>query len=568
VTIDWYEYTSGGGLQFLRWYEVQPDLTIGTVEVVFRDNGQIDTPDAPVINVTTSVLNSATSVTVNWAEPPSGPEVTGYEFWMDDVHRADTLPTVLTKTYTSVPNDGLVHKFQVAAQGAGGFRGAFSGALLLQWTGTPVQPPPAPTSLTRSNLQPTSVQLSWTQPAVPVGDPAVASFNVRYGSGTLLRGGIPAAQTTTTVTGLTEQTTYTGVFVESVNTTGQVSAPSNTLTFTTPQSTGSGFGVPVMGMNFRDQADEPRQFDDYKAWRVYNNSTSDTQTIISRGGPTVIVAVTDPGTDCQSNSPAVCASGVLAYLTWLYEGTGSSTRQNVEAHICLGNEIDAGNYTQNVLDAHAQVRTVIWQLSGGVRRFPKASLWCDMTQNNIRTNGSGVTFKPIAKHLDGFACSMYNPGRSVNNNGPTWNAYSTYCDAVFTCLADWRASGGVGGASLVGQLDSFATWECGNPIDQATSAGDATASTNFSIRPRYFAGGRDSAGTTWVGFLNYVYNKCTAAGVSMREQCYWNHQSASDKPNPLVHDATGVPSGSRVNSGIDLETAWHNWTPGSTLPQG
>ena len=113
-------------------------------------------------------------------------------------------------------------------------------------------------------------------------------------------------------------------------------------------------------------------------------------------------------------------------------------------------------------------------------------------------------------------------------------------------------------------------------------SGEPTDLTNFSIRPRYLAGGIDSTGKDWAGFLQYVLDKLDAINCIMREQLYWNQQSAEDKPNQLWHDqqsrawdarALPAPCTSQNSFGStranpDSETAWFNWTPGARLPNG
>lgn len=574
-----YELLSGARLSPLDGpFEILGDgATLGPA-AQNRDNGPPLTPDSPTI-LPSSAMTTSTHATLGWIQPFGGDPVRGFELFLDSVYVTRVAASATSYAFTSVPNDSLPHVFSVDAVGS--YATSARASITLQWNATPVNPPSPPTGLAYSNVTTTGASLAWTETAVASGAPAIASHNVRYANGVLLKAGIAAAGRTTNLTGLTEQTSYNGVYVTRVDVDGRESNASNTVTFTTQGSGGSTVATPVAGMNFRDTAFNARQYSDYRAWRLYNASQADSQSAISDGGPQTILGITDDSFD-YSKSPGTAAqvgTAVQQYLVWLYEGTGSASRQNVEAHIGNGNEIDRDLSTgADVPQAYKDQMSAIWDvvtqtLPGGQRRFPKASTWVDMTQNNIRTGGSGPRFKSIARYLHGMACSMYPPGRDISKNQPdtpVFNPYSQYCDPVFAALLDWRTSGGVGGTSLTSQLTMFATWEFGIPVDHAELTGsvpngDAKASTDFTVRPRYVAGGRDASGNNWVGFLQYVYNKCAAMGVDPREQCYWNMQSNVNIPDLLRSDAPAYTGGAKRNTGVSTETAWHDWTPGSRL---
>lgn len=568
-----YEIQSGGVNKPVDGpYEIQSDGS--RVLLQNRDTGPPEAPEAPTI-LASSAMTSSTSATLNWAAPVSGPEVKGYEVLRDGAFRARLAATARTYTDSSVPGDSLPHVFGVRSVGA--LSTSVAAQITLQWAGNPQNPPSPPQNFNYSaaTLQPTQVDVSWTEQAVGVGQPAIALHRVRYASGVLLKDSVPAAARTTTLTGLTQRTSYNGVYVTRVDVDGRESNPSNTVTFTTPSASGGVDHDPVMGIPFNNKYDQGRtQFTQWAAVRTY--SVTESIGDFNKGGIVRVIGATfgpqDPSGASRTGG-AQAATVLENALEDFYYGTGSAQRQNCEIHFATDNETDRGAApTSAYFNTVSLCRDVVWRRVGGVRRYPKASMWIDLTQNNIRTNGSGPLFKPAARYLDGFACSMYPPGRDLSKQSPLFNPYSDYCDDVFATLADWRATGGVGGSSLASQLDQFATWEIGIPIDHANNPagpsgvgvtpgpteGEPTAQTDITIRPRYFAGGRDRSGNNWVGFLQYTYNKLDAMGVRMREQLYWNQQSNPDIPNEFIHDA------GKTNP--DTEHAWRAWVPGSRLP--
>jgi hypothetical protein len=245
-----YEVSSGGGLIPLDGpFEVLADgVTLGP-PLQWRDNGPLPVPGPPSLHTTGAAtdptdLTSRTVAELNWDAPVGGPAVTGYEVFRDDV----LVTGALTEEDLTYTNSGLptatperTFVFEVRAVGVYG-PGPFSNAVVLQWSGTPTQPPSPPYNLTFSNLLPTSVSLSWAEDAVAGGALAIAGHRVYYAPSVLLKGGpgdliLPNVRTTS-VTGLTEDTTYTGVYVTRYDTDGNESGGSNTRTFSTPSTGG------------------------------------------------------------------------------------------------------------------------------------------------------------------------------------------------------------------------------------------------------------------------------------------------------------------------------------------
>lgn len=524
-----------------------------------RDNGQIEVPEAPVIDTTTSVMTADDTAELHWTPNLNGPAANGWEVWRDGVFLDDMLPTILTYTDSTVPVDGLTHQFQIRAQGSIGV-GPFATIPLL-WGGTPTPKPAAPTSFRYSNLQSTSVTLAWNMASTT----GIDEYRIRYGSGTLLRQGIAGDTLATSLTGLTSGTTYSGVYAVSVDSAGVESLPSNTVSFTTPGVTVVQHDI-VMGVPTNDEYDA-LFFQQWDGIRVYNLAELEPDYILA--SPRVVgLTGNTPGFPTGGSATATLLRNALEDF-YYPNGVQSTARQNVEIHFATDNETDR-SYTTGSLPTNYVNTVALCSAVTRDTRYPNASMWVDMTQHQIDINGAGPRFKVIAQYLDGFACSMYPPGRRVTNTklqngdtlGPFYNPYSDYCDYVFAALADWRQSGGPGGTSLAGQLDQFSTWEFGIPIDNALSTGEprttGTDPSDLSVRPRYVAGGRDGYGNNWTGFLQYVYNKCDQMGVRMRLQLYWNQQSDADIPNRLIHDR-------QPRANPDTEHAWRNWTPGSRL---
>lgn len=529
------------------------------------DPTEVHTPDAPSL---TASLPTRTTSSLVWTapQPNGGPPITAYhvERATDagafvEVAGSPVGPTVLTFGESGLAVSAAPEKiftYRVRAQNADGL-GAYSNAVILQWNSNVSGVPVAPTLLDRSNLTTAQVDLTW---AIVV-DSTVDKTGVFEGlaSTTPIIDNLDPTATSYHWTGLVPGARHSNVNVRRHNSFGW-SPASNAITFTVPTVAvvhDPAMGVPnndEFGRLFYTQWDAVRTYD-------FSNAIADFNLM----NPRVIgLTTTNAGFVSGGASSATALRNFLEQF--YYTSAGFAGRQNCEIHFAMDNETDRGYTTGSLpasyINTQALCYDVVHTITGGTRRYPKASMWVDMTQRQIRANGAGPRFKPIAQYLDGMASSMYPPGRS--QDPVIFTPYATYCDDVFTTLADWRATGGPGGTSLANQLTMFATWEWGIPIDHAlkgTGNGQATALTNYTIRPRYATGGVDSTNHDWKGFLQYTLDALDAMGVSMREQIYWNQQSDPDMPNYLWRDAQPLAN-------PDTEHAWHNWTPGTRLAHG
>jgi hypothetical protein len=235
----------------MPWYEVDsdgfPTIPVTPFEVVdnngtlglsvnallWKDNGVAVAPDPPTI-LSSSNMPTATTAVLNFTAP-TGAVIRGYEVFRDGVFVTRISKTAVTYTFTGVPNDSQPHVFSIRTVGQRQ-TSAFAN-ITLQFASTPVSPPSAPANLTVSNVTTTGASLSWTEQAVAPGDPAIASHNVRYAGGILLKSGIQAAARSTNLTNLTENTPYNGVYATRLDVDGRESNPSNTRSFTTLSST-------------------------------------------------------------------------------------------------------------------------------------------------------------------------------------------------------------------------------------------------------------------------------------------------------------------------------------------
>lgn len=564
----WFKHTGGGSLTPIT-LGGRYNANAGTLDPI--SSVQVSavhealTPLAPAI--TAATLNTRTQATIGWTAPDNTgrPPITGYNVYRQDDGGTTVLAgSVSASTFTlvnsSLPTNTpeIIFKYTVRAVNGDG-EGDVSNAVLLQWNGTPTpQPPTAPTGLTFTLLSPTSVRLNWAESF----DPSVTKHGIFKGN-TLTVDDLSPSAVMYTWTGLATGVAQANVNVRRWNSQGW-SPASNSVTFT-PTAGGVAHNI-SMGVS---SSDEPHKYTQWDAVRVYDFGEANAD--FTSFAPKVL-ALTDKNT---GETGSAYADATQAFLTSFY---ANPAHANVECHIAIGNEQDnKAGYTSGAtvpagyVTAYQLLREVIWQTSGGNRVFPKASVWVDMTANQIRTGGSGPRFKAIAQYLDGMAASCYPAGRTIGPSNPLIeyfdqrNTYTYYMDPILDVLADWRATGGPGGTSLADQLTGFACWEIGIPIHHSLDGKDlanyvrtGTDATDITQRPRYFGGGVDAQGQNHLGFLQYVYNKLDAMGCPMREMIYWDQQSNAQIPNPFRAD-TGKTS-------PDTADAWHAWTPGSRLP--
>jgi hypothetical protein len=561
-----------------RVYERQSDNSLLQLNVLGEYNGQdangdpiltpvnisnVDEAALPLTPLTplalAGTMSSRTVASLSWTAPNNSgrPPITEYRIFRSDDGAAedyiDTVsPTTLTFSDNPVPvnTPEIVFRYTVRAVNVDGV-GDASNVVTLQYSGVPAQGPTAPTGLGYSQLTSTSVRLAWSE----TFDSTITKHGLFKGN-TLVIDNLDANAIGYLWTGLTSGVQQVNVNIRRYNTAFGWSPASNSVTFT--PITGTVAHDIVMGCS--PESVSHNTYSQWDAVRGYRLSSAKSQ--VASFGCRILALTDDP--NCPMDGQASSATILENFLEDFYYGSGASARQNVELHWANSNENSrdflSGTLPAAVLNTYALMYAVVHKQTSGVRRYPKASMWVNMTNYTIIHNGTGPRMRAIAPYLDGFSCSMYPRGSLTKGGGsqhPLWSAYAQDIDPVIATLVDWR--------TLNPALNQFASWEIGMPIDNWQTAtgsthGTPTAQTNLSIRPRYFCGGKDSAGTNWAGYMNYLYTACDTNGIIMREQLWWDNitgATATDTPYPFYHDK-GLTT-------PDTEHAWRNWTPGSTL---
>lgn len=295
-----------------------------------------------------------------------------------------------------------------------------------------------------------------------------------------------------------------------------------------------------------------------------------------------------------TDDPALPATGGAANATVLrnaliafYEGSGSAARRAIEYHFAGRNEIfneyQTGDLPPAVVDTFRRYRDVIYETVPtaarlnrtkrgavrvrnvgrrvvrkaalalpGDRRWPNASLWLNGTTWTV-TNGTAASrWKPVAVYIDGVCMSEYPPRREAP---PDFPPYSEYFDAVLAMMIDWR--------NTYPNVKMYAIWETGIPIHRSFPNGSPNngGTTNWTRRPRYFCGGRDSGGINHEGVYNYAWRRFAVEnGFIYKANDYWNEQSNPEIPNPFKHDRYGVAQNVTQDDLISAHFAWNPYT--------
>lgn len=575
--------------------------------------------DRPLAGTISGSLTTATNadLVVAYTDPGDRAPVHTWHWYRDGVEHGTTAEPDRTFSDTTVPNDSNAHLFFVRGESDDGL-GDPSNLISLTFGGTTVVAPTALTGFARHNLTQAQVDLSWAVPPPP--DTRVDKLGLfRQGQAPGVNAPLvdnldPTALAFTLVfstigLGPGDRLTQLGV-ARHISTAGAPnngwSPISNVITFNIPVA--AVVHDPVMGATVNDEWTTAKsgRYPAMAGCRTYSRSTAISDLNLTNAR---VLGVTPDGNGSEGSArPSSTmaaqshAAGLLADLEGFYyfsDGTPRSGNRNpvtgTEYAYATDNETDRGANPNALYFTCIQLcRDAIWTLNpGGGRRYPRARMGIDLTQNNIRNNGSGPMYKPAARYLDFVASSMYPPGRQGHTAEGTatdnivWSSYAQYIDGVIAMVQDWMLTGGATGGPS--PITSFATWEFGIPIDHPYRdsnsdgfSGEPTDLTNFTIRPRYLAGGIDSTGKDWTGFLQYLHDGLDGIGCIMREQLYWSQQSNPEIPNPFWHDQTGrawdarpYPSPYQNQNGFgstranpDSETAWFGWIPGSRLARG
>jgi PQQ-dependent dehydrogenase (s-GDH family) len=192
----------------------------------------ITTPDTQAPTAPSSLSASSitqTSLTLTWSASSDNVGVSGYDIYQDNVKINSALITTTSfnisglTTYTS-------YAFYVQARDAAG---NFTNSAVLNVTTLPppdTEAPSAPTDLASSNLNQSSVTLSWTAASDNV---SVTGYDVYQNNSKI--NSSPVTATTYNVTGLVALTSYS-YYVIARDAAGNLSLPSNTVSILTPDT--------------------------------------------------------------------------------------------------------------------------------------------------------------------------------------------------------------------------------------------------------------------------------------------------------------------------------------------
>jgi glucose/arabinose dehydrogenase len=241
-------------------------------------------PTAPGQPVCSNI--GETSLTLTWGASTDNVGVVAYDIFHDGT-QIDTAPGNTTTRNLTGLQSNFTYRLSVFARDAAGNVSDTSPLATCQTL--PINdpnPPTAPTNLTFSNVGQTSVTLSW---GASTDDRGVTAYNVRNSSNGVIftvTGNPPA--TTANVTGLPCGTQHV-LHVVARDAAGNISPPSNTVTFTTsacgrgqpqtPTVVTSGWTIPwdICWIPGRQQALVTER-DDFRVTRV--NVTGTTKTVV------------------------------------------------------------------------------------------------------------------------------------------------------------------------------------------------------------------------------------------------------------------------------------------------
>jgi len=177
---------------------------------------------------------TATGLTLSWGASSDNVGVVGYDIFHDGNKLAEAPGTATSASLTGLQPNFEYRLSVFGRDAAGNVSPSSAQAVCRTLPSTDTQAPAAPAGFTVGNVAGSSVDTSWTASTDNVG---VTGYQVRSGSSVLKTVG---PVTATTVTGLACDTAYT-LTVVARDAAGNVSAPSNARSFTTPACSG---GVP------------------------------------------------------------------------------------------------------------------------------------------------------------------------------------------------------------------------------------------------------------------------------------------------------------------------------------
>ena len=453
---------------------------------------------------------------------------------------ASTLSSNRTGLATGTPE--IIFEWRVRGSNSVGV-GAWSNVKSLQYQGAPIQQPSAPTGLSYSNLTMTSVRLAWSATA----DASVTKQGIfaNAAATTPLVDNLGSTITSYDWSGLTAGQTFTNLVVKRWN--GVWSPASNAITFTTltePPVT----VVMLIGSSQNNAA--PGGFAIWDGYRVYNRGDLYAQANRTGSARPKFLAYSEQGPNLGDASPvyATVYNHVLAELnTFYYDGTPStqSARWGIDLYWSNGNE----NYDKGALspaptgttghtDAQVAAFTVSQQAlydachyaPGGVRRFPRAYAGSNPTQEAERLGYCQKYLGATGRYHDFIMWSMYPPGRGVSQvdwaRNPRWD-WPTLNDAQWNnsqlgfltrCYRRTKA------AQTQARIDT------GNPnFKIAIACGEVGIASNpddRACRPYYAVH----------ALFGNMWQLATQYNLEMPFACWWDSQTATDKPHNVLTD--------------------------------
>lgn len=413
-------------------------------------------PSAPILQPIT--ITTASGATVQWTET-ADPGVVRHTVYVDGLKYGDFGAAALSAQITGLAA-ATTHTVQVTRWN-GVLESNRSNSQSFT-TGTAGTVPPAPTLAAISNINTGGGTASWTE---GVGAGTLTGHRL-YIDGVASVQTISGAATSAAFSGLAAGTSHS-VQVASVNATGE-GPRSNTRTFTTSQPS-AGSNV-FMGISISNGT-EAHTWKAIRLYRLGNLSDGTVEQYLGNAAASGIVAYTDD-TRCTSTSPqATCVSAMQSALTQFYSG---SARDNLELHISISNETDRENGEvppSGFANKYEALSQLIYATTGGVRDWPKASLWINLTTSNVQagvsppwldqrtTTGSNLRVADIVNGPNGgVSCSLYP---ALRNNDRIYEPYANYIDPPL----DLCASRGI---------QRFSCWEYGQSVDPDITRRPAT----------------------------------------------------------------------------------------------
>lgn len=227
VTITSYEITGLATASTHSFYVQANDAAgngtnSGTLTITTLSPPDTEAPASPANLQATSILQS--SVTLTWDAATDNVSVTGYDVYRDGTKVNSNVITATTYTATGLAALNT-YSFYVVAKDAAGNTSANSNAVSVTTPDT--QAPNAPANLSATNITATSLTLTWNAPNDNIG---VTGYDVYQNSVKINTD--PITATSFEVTGLSQATTY-NYFIRAFDSSGNISANSNTLTVST-----------------------------------------------------------------------------------------------------------------------------------------------------------------------------------------------------------------------------------------------------------------------------------------------------------------------------------------------